>query len=80
MEPETQRPTLGSGGERQRCRDFKTQTSSVSGPQTFSLPLLTHGDWTRSGAGPCPGPQQVYSGHKTCVPGLSPGPPRMGPG
>lgn len=66
-EPKTQ-------GELQAV-EGRHRISPGSQPQT-----LTHGGWTRIGVGPSSGPQQVYSDHKICVPGLSPGPPRLGPG
>ena len=78
MRPGTQRSTLGSGR-----RDKDAEKPKYRHPQSHdpkhSLPPLTHGGWTRSVAGPCPAPQQVYSGHKIDVPDLSPGPPRLGP-
>ena len=78
MGPGTQRSTLGNGR-----RDKDVEKPKYSHPQSHDpkhpLPPLTHGGWTRSGAGPCPAPQQVYSGHKIYVPDLSLGPPRLGP-
>lgn len=60
-------------------RDTAVETNRTFYSNTPSVSPLTHGGWTSSEAGPYPGPQQAYSNHRICVPGLSPGPPRQGP-
>lgn len=78
MGPGTQRSTLGNG-RRDKDSEKPKYSHLQSHDPKHPLPPLTHGGWTRSGAGPCPAPQQVYSGHKIYALDLSPGPPRLGP-